>query len=287
MTIITKPRDMQALSRRLRLEGGRLGFVPTMGFLHEGHLSLVRHARDEGDATHVVMSIFVNPTQFGPGEDFERYPRNFENDRAMAEREGVDVLFYPETHDMYPPGARTYVEVEDLGKVLCGMTRPTHFRGVTTVVAKLLHMVHPHVAVFGQKDAQQYFIIRRMVQDLSMDVEVLRAPIVREPDGLAMSSRNVYLNPDERAEAACLSEALTLARQAVDLGERRTDTLWSLMKTRIDKSPSARLDYIGMVDTENLSPRSVLQGETLFAIAAFFGTTRLIDNIIMDIPGNV
>lgn len=286
MTIITTPRDMQALSRKLRSEGARMGFVPTMGFLHDGHLSLVRHARREGGATHVIMSIFVNPTQFGPGEDFEKYPRNFENDRAMAEREGVDVLFYPATHNVYPPGARTFVEVEDFGKVLCGMTRPTHFRGVTTVVSKLFHMVQPHLAVFGQKDAQQYIIIRRMVQDLAMDVEILRAPIVREPDGLAMSSRNVYLGPEERRDAVCLSESLGMARRAIDAGERRADVLRSLMKTHIDQRPSARLDYIGIVDTENLSPRSVLKGETLIAIAAFFGTTRLIDNIIMDIPEN-
>lgn len=281
MIILQRTEDMTQWSREQRARGKRIGFVPTMGFLHPGHLSLVEFAKIQGRCSQTIMSIFVNPTQFGPNEDFEKYPRDFERDRKLAEQAGIDALFYPAADDMYEKFARTFVEVEDMGKVMCGVTRPTHFRGVTTVVNKLLNIVEPHVAVFGQKDAQQFLIIKRMVQDLFMPVEVLMAPIVRENDGLAMSSRNVYLNPNERKDAVCLSQALNIAQAMIAHGETHSTRLTDAMRMHIEKHASARIDYIAIVDTENLLPILQIQKSALIALAVYIGKTRLIDNIII------
>ncbi|MBX7152922.1 pantoate--beta-alanine ligase [bacterium] len=281
MIIFQRPEEMTQWSRDQKTLGQRIGFVPTMGFLHPGHLSLVEFAKMHGRCTQSVMSIFVNPTQFGPNEDFEKYPRDFERDRKLAEQAGIDVLFYPSVNDIYGKFARTLVEVEDMGKVMCGITRPTHFRGVTTVVNKLFNIVEPHVAVFGQKDAQQFLIIKRMTQDLFMPVEVLMAPIIRENDGLAMSSRNIYLNPNERRDAVCLSQALNKAQEMIAGGEVHSSRLADVMRTHIEKHASARIDYIAIVDTENLLPILQVQKNTLIALAVYIGKTRLIDNIII------
>lgn len=281
MNIIAKPEDMQRWSECLRLSGKRIGFVPTMGYLHQGHLSLVSVARQEGKSDQVVMSIFVNPAQFAPNEDFDRYPRNFERDCQLAESAGVDVIFHPAPTDMYSSSYRTYIEVEEMGKRLCGRTRPTHFRGVTTIVGKLFNIVKPHVAVFGQKDAQQFLIIRRMVQDLNFDVELIGAPIVREPDGLAMSSRNQYLNPAERAEAVCLYQALQEAKSAIEAGKKRSAEIMEIMKSQIQQKKNAQIDYIEIVNAETLEPVTDVTSGTLIALAVYIGRTRLIDNLII------
>jgi pantoate--beta-alanine ligase len=272
---------MNAWTRARRAEKKRIGFVPTMGCLHQGHLSLIDVLRKEGKCDSVVMSIFVNPLQFAPGEDFDKYPRTWEQDKKLAEETGVDVLFHPAVSDMYPSDAKTLVQVEDLGKVMCGVSRPTHFRGVTTVVAKLLNIVAPHVAVFGQKDAQQFFIIRRMVQDLMMETELIMAPIIREKDGLAMSSRNIYLSPDERAQAVCLSQSLDLAKKMIDGGKKKSGAIIQKMQEHILKHPLAKIDYITVVDTESLNELKEITPSSLIALAVYFGKTRLIDNTIV------
>jgi pantoate--beta-alanine ligase len=281
MIVITKPQEMQAWSQMQRLQNKRIGFVPTMGCLHAGHLSLVDIARKGGRSDLVVMSIFVNPLQFGPNEDFERYPRTWEQDKKMAEEAGVDIMFYPSVKEMYPENARTIVEVDGLGKVMCGVSRPTHFRGVTTVVAKLFSIVLPHTAVFGQKDAQQFFVIRRMTEDLQMNVELIMAPIVREKDGLAMSSRNIYLNADERAQAVCLSQALELARKLVQSGEKNCSAIIKKMREHIEKYSLAKIEYINIVETETLRDLVNIAPSALIALAVHFGKTRLIDNVIL------
>lgn len=281
MIIIRKPEEMQRLSDTFRQSGKRLGFVPTMGYLHQGHLSLAAIAREKARTDAVVMSVFVNPAQFAPNEDFNRYPRDFDRDCELARSADVDVMFYPDVTDMYSSQYRTYIEVEEMGKVLCGRTRPAHFRGVTTVVAKLFNIVKPHVAVFGQKDAQQFIILHRMVRDLNMDVEMIRAPIIREPDGLAMSSRNKYLSPEERIDAVCLSQSLRLAGDMIAKGMTGSATLIKTMKDHIQKHKTAQIDYIEIVDTENLERRTAVVPGTLIAMAVFVGKTRLIDNIIL------
>lgn len=281
MEIISSPYDMQQWAGAYRQSGRRLGLVPTMGYLHDGHLSLVRTAREQGRCDAVVMSIYVNPTQFAPHEDLAAYPRDFERDKALAESVGTDVVFYPDNHAMYPPYAQTFVEVTEMTKTMCGRSRPTHFRGVTTVVAKLFHIVQPHVAVFGQKDAQQFFVLRRMVNDLMIPVELIMAPIIREPDGLAMSSRNVYLNPQERKEALCLSQSLAIAKNMFDHHETCAAAIRDAMSRHILKYPTARLDYIALVETERLTDVQTLQKGHLIALAVFIGNTRLIDNIIL------
>ncbi len=283
MIVIKTAREMTEWSLSQRSRNKRIGFVPTMGYLHKGHLSLVDLARDEGRSDLIVMSIFVNPTQFGPNEDFSKYPRDFERDHVMAESVGVDVLFYPEASEIYEPNAKTMVEVEELGKVLCGVTRPTHFRGVTTVVAKLFSIVRPHVAIFGQKDAQQFFIIQRMTRDLFYDIELIRGPIRREEDGLAMSSRNVYLNSDERRQAVVVSESLKFAQEKISSGEKDAASVIMAMKKHIQSRTLANVDYVEIVNTTNLMPMRELTGEILIAVAVFFGKTRLIDNIIMKV----
>jgi pantoate--beta-alanine ligase len=281
MEIITLPKDMQSYAKSARQKNVRIGFVPTMGYLHAGHLSLVAIAQDQGRCDQTVMSVFVNPRQFGPNEDFDNYPRDFERDRKMAKEAGVDILFHPDRDSVYRPNDKTVIEVGEMGKVMCGISRPDHFRGVTTIVSKLFNIVQPHVAVFGQKDAQQFFIIRRMVQDLMMDVELIMAPIVREKDGLALSSRNVYLNPQERAEAVCLSQALDIARKFVDKGISDCLIIVNAMREHIQTFRTARVDYITIVDTENLKPLNEITEPSLIALAVYFGKTRLIDNTII------
>ena len=258
---------------------GSVGFVPTMGYLHEGHLSLMRQARQSTDT--VVASVFVNPTQFGPGEDFERYPRDFERDEKLARETGVDLMFYPEPGDMYPMGYASYVSPEGLDRHLCGAKRPGHFRGVMTVVLKLFTIVRPTDAYFGQKDIQQARILEQMVRDFHLPVSMHIEPIVRESDGLAMSSRNVYLNTEQRAQAVCLSQALKLAADAHAAGEHSAARLIELMHEHIDARPLARIDYISIVDDRTLTPVDTLNDNAIAALAVNFGKTRLIDNMLL------
>jgi len=250
-----------------------------MGALHEGHLSLVRVAKARCDV--VAASIFVNPTQFGPNEDFSKYPRTFDRDRELLEKEGVDVVFAPAVAVMYPAGAITYVTVESLSEQLCGKSRPGHFRGVTTVVSKLFNIVEPDVAFFGQKDAAQVAIIRRMVRDLNIPVEIAVCPIVREADGLAMSSRNAYLDPQQRKAALALHHSLQEVQQAFASGERNAHRLVEIGRQTFTQEPSVRLDYLEIVDRESLHPLEKIEGPALVAVAAFVGTTRLIDNFVL------
>jgi len=279
MTIVTSIEEMQAASKKEKAAGRTIGLVPTMGFLHEGHLSLVRAARKKADVA--VVSIFVNPTQFGPREDFLTYPRDFERDAGMLEKEGVDYIFHPEAAEMYPEGYKTYVEVRDLEDKLCGKSRPGHFRGVCTVVHKLFQIVGPDWAFFGQKDAQQAIILQKMAGDLNLAVKIEVAPIVREPDGLAMSSRNTYLNPDERKAALVLSQSLREAEQAVRGGERRAEAVLGRIRETVGQQPLARIDYAEAVNTEDLSPVTEIVRGTLIALAVYIGKTRLIDNIVI------
>jgi len=264
---------------RAAVAGRRVGFVPTMGYLHEGHLSLVREARARADV--VVVSIFVNPTQFGPNEDLARYPRDLERDVAMLSKEGVDLVFAPEANEIYPAGARTFVEVEGLSDRLEGASRPGHFRGVATVVTKLFEIVRPEVAVFGQKDAQQALVIRRMVRDLMIDVEVVVAPTKRDEDGVALSSRNVYLSADERRAAGAIPRALAAARRALAQGERDPERIVAAARAVLDAEPLLRLDYLALVDAETLDRLERARGEMLLAVAVFAGKTRLIDNEVL------
>jgi pantoate--beta-alanine ligase len=268
-----------------RAAGGRVGFVPTMGFFHEGHRSLMRAARADNDL--VVVSLFVNPTQFAPSEDLAAYPRDLEGDRAAAEAEGVDVLFVPEVGEMYPAGGRTTVHVAGLTESLCGASRPGHFDGVTTVVAKLFSIVGACRAYFGRKDAQQLAVIRRMTTDLDLPVEVVGCPLVRESDGLARSSRNSYLDQDARQQATILSGALYVASEAVVAGERDAAVVRKLIVDTVAHVPHVRLDYVETVDAVTLEPVDRLDGDTLVALAAFVGKARLIDNVTIAFPGGV
>jgi pantoate--beta-alanine ligase len=279
MKICKTIEEMRSASRDARREGKRFGFVPTMGALHEGHLSLVRAAKAKSDV--VAVSIFVNPLQFGPTEDLAKYPRSFERDRELLEKEVVDILFAPHPEEMYPQGGVTYVTVEGLSEKLCGRSRPGHFRGVTTVVAKLFHIVEPDLAFFGQKDAAQATIIRRMVRDLNLPVEIVVCPIVREPGGLAMSSRNVYLSPEERKAALVLSRSLTETKDRFDQGERNARKLIAAGKQVMAQESRVRLDYFEMVDPDTLDPVLEVTRSALVAIAALVGNTRLIDNILL------
>jgi pantoate--beta-alanine ligase len=271
--------DMRAACRAATGGGKRLGFVPTMGALHEGHLSLARAAKASCDI--VAASVFVNPTQFGPNEDLAKYPRNFEADRTLLEKEGVELLFAPSSEEMYPAGAVTWVTVEVLSGKLDGRTRPGHFRGVTTVVAKLFHIVEPDAAFFGQKDAAQVAIIRRMVRDLNFSVEIVACPIVREPDGLAMSSRNAYLDPQQRLQALALHRALRRLKERWEAGERDAVKLVAVGCEEIAREKSVRIDYLEIVDPDNLEPLDNTGNGALVAVAAFVGATRLIDNILI------
>jgi len=279
MKIITTIPEMKAVIKEHRSAGRTIGLVPTMGFLHEGHLSLVRAARKKTDLT--VVSIFVNPAQFGPKEDFKAYPRDVNRDSAMLEKEGVDFVFYPEADEMYPRGYKTYVEVDDLEDKLCGRSRPGHFRGVCTIVLKLFQVIRPDFAFFGQKDAQQALILMRMVRDLNLDVHIEVLPTVREADGLAMSSRNTYLNPEERRAALVLAKSLKEAKRLIDRGERKAYVILGKMRAMIGQEPLARIDYVEAVDAEELNPVRDIGEGTLIALAVYIGATRLIDNIIV------
>ncbi len=271
--------EMHAACRNLSSEGKSLGFVPTMGALHEGHLSLLRAAR--GRSNVVAVSIFVNPLQFGPQEDYAKYPRNFERDRQMLEAEGVALLFAPAAEEMYPKGSTTLVSVEGLSERLCGVSRPGHFRGVATVVAKLFNIVEPDFAFFGQKDAAQCALIRRMVRDLNLDVEIIVCPTVRERDGLAISSRNAYLEPQERKSATVLYRALARIQLLADRGERRASALLAAAHEVLAEEPQVKPDYLEIVDGENLQPVGDISQGALVAVAAIIGNTRLIDNIVL------
>lgn len=277
MRVVTGIPEMKALAAEWRAAGTTIGFVPTMGYLHEGHLSLVRESKQRCGVT--VVSIFVNPAQFGPAEDFRRYPRDLGKDSAMLEREGVDALFVPAAEAVYPPGYKTYVEVRDLQDRLCGRARPGHFRGVATIVLKLFNIVRPDVAFFGAKDAQQTVVVEKMARDLDLDVEIAVCPVVREPDGLAMSSRNVYLSPDERAAARVLSKSLTEAERLIREGERDASRVVARVKDTIAGEPLARLDYAEVLEAGSLEPVSEVRGDTLVLLAVFIGRTRLIDNL--------
>jgi pantoate--beta-alanine ligase len=284
MRIIQTVKEMQAESRKLRLKGKRIGFVPTMGYLHEGHLSLVRIAKIQADV--IVLSIYVNPTQFGPNEDLARYPRDFERDTKLAESEGVDYVFYPSDAEMYPGGFLTTIQVGKITEALCGASRPGHFRGVATVCTKLFNAVNPHFAVFGQKDAQQVAVIRRMVKDLLFDMEIVVGPIVREPDGLAMSSRNVYLSESERKDALALLESLKLAERTIQQGERNAAELIAGMKKHIETKSSAKIDYVSIVHPETLESVAEIADGSLIALAVWIGKTRLIDNLIVSLTAD-
>ena len=279
MRVISTVAEMQAICREVRRSGKSLGFVPTMGALHEGHLSLVRSARSHNQA--VAASIFVNPLQFGPNEDFSKYPRAMERDKALLEAEKVDLLFAPSAEEMYPKGAVTEVYVAGLSEKLDGKSRPGHFKGVTTVVAKLFEIVRPDRAYFGQKDAAQVAVLRKMVHDLNMDVELIVCPIVRERDGLAMSSRNAYLTAEQRKRALVLNRALMRVQATADRGEKNAAALREAGKQVIGEEPGARLDYFEIVDANTLDFIEDISKGALVAVAAYVGTTRLIDNLVL------
>jgi len=276
MIVIETIPDMSYLRSNLKEP---VGFVPTMGYLHEGHISLVRKAREENKS--VVVSIYVNPTQFGPKEDLSKYPRDLDRDLAMLDKEGVNVVFFPSDKQMYPEGYDTWVTVENLTKPLEGDVRPTHFRGVTTIVTKLFNIVRPTNAYFGQKDAQQALVIKKMAADLNMNLKVVVCPTIREPDGLAMSSRNVYLSPEQRKAAPVLNKSLLLAKDLFTGGERNSTAIIAKMTALIQKEPIAKIDYISISDTETLAELKTINQSALVSMAVRFGNTRLIDNIIL------
>lgn len=270
---------MQAHADKIRRQGKTIAFVPTMGFLHEGHLSLIREGKKHGD--HIVLSIFVNPTQFAPGEDFEAYPRAFEQDAEAAAADGVDVIFAPEKGDLYEPDFETYVVPEKLPLHLCGLTRTTHFQGVATIVAKLFNIVKPHAAVFGQKDFQQLAIIRRMTRDLNFDIKIIGAPIVRESDGLAMSSRNTYLKEHQRSSALSLYQALQTTQKKVAAGETDADGLIEEARQFIAEHPETDVEYVSICDPDTLDDVATISGPVLMALAVRVGSCRLIDNMLL------
>jgi len=279
MKIITSPKEIQIYCELARSEGKTVGLVPTMGAFHEGHLSLMRGASVDNDL--VVTSIFVNPTQFGPREDFAAYPRDLDGDSKLAFEVGVDVIFTPAIKDMYPNGYATFVSVERITEKLCGASRPGHFRGVTTVVAKLFNIVRPHRAYFGQKDAQQCVVIKRMAEDLDFGIEMVIMPTVREKDGLAMSSRNKYLNAQERQSALVLSKSLIMAQDLIKSGQINATEALQKIKQMIEAEPLAKIDYVSIVDGETLEDVEEIIENTIIALAVFVGKTRLIDNIVI------
>jgi pantoate--beta-alanine ligase len=279
MEILTRVAEMKERAREIVREGSSIGVVPTMGYLHDGHMSLIRRARRENEVC--VATIFVNPTQFGPNEDLDKYPRDPDADRAKCMEAGVDFLFTPSPEDIYPPGYQTYVTVEDLSGPLCGASRPTHFRGVATIVLKLFNICLATRAYFGLKDYQQFQVIRTMARDLNLETQVIGLPTVRESDGLAMSSRNAYLSPDQRKQALCLNEALEEASALMKSGEKDPRKYLTAMEDRIIREPQARIDYLNLVDPESLEELKEVNGRGLAAIAVFIGATRLIDNRIL------
>ena len=281
MIIIETIADMKAVIKSQKQSGKSIGLVPTMGYLHQGHISLVKHSTQENDFT--VVSIFVNPTQFGPNEDYDKYPRDLEKDMKLAEQAGVDIIFAPSVKEMYPDGYKTYVAVEGITEVMCGKSRPGHFRGVTTVVTKLFNIITPTKAYFGQKDAQQVAVIKQMVKDLNMNLEIITCPIIREADGLAMSSRNVYLNSEERKAALVLSQSLLNADKLVEGGERSKEKLYKSIYEQISSESLANIEYIEIVDADTLEKVNNIEKRVLVALAVKLGNTRLIDNIILEV----
>jgi len=282
MRVIETIKEMQMFSESVRMEGKKIALVPTMGYLHEGHMSLMREGRKLGDC--LIISIYVNPTQFGPSEDLDKYPRDFERDEALARSVGVDVIFYPSNQEMYPDYYQTYVNVEGVTRNLCGLSRPGHFRGVTTVCAKLFNIAKPHVTVFGKKDFQQLVTIKRMVADLNMDLEVVGLSTIREPDGLAMSSRNTYLKKDERESALSLSRSLKHAKKLYDHGERNAAAIIKDMRTFIEGHPYTTIDYIKICDTVTMEDVATIEREAVVALAVRVGLPRLIDNYVFGEP---
>ncbi|MCH5297075.1 MAG: pantoate--beta-alanine ligase [Ruminococcus sp.] len=276
MKVVSTVDETRAQVKEWKKQGLTVGLVPTMGYLHEGHQSLIKKAVEENDK--VVVSIFVNPIQFAPNEDLETYPRDLDADTKLCDSTGADLIFHPTPDEMYLDGFSTHIEMNNLTKELCGKSRPTHFGGVCTVVGKLFNIVQPNKAYFGQKDAQQLAIIKRMVRDLNFDLEIVGCPIVREPDGLAKSSRNSYLNEDERKAALILSKSIELGKELVANGERNAQTIIKAMTDKINTEPLARIDYVNVVDALNIEPVDTLNGEVLVAIAVYIGKTRLIDN---------
>jgi pantoate--beta-alanine ligase len=277
MYLISSPKKMQQLSLSLKKRGKKISFVPTMGALHQGHLSLVKRARKLGD--FVVASVFVNPTQFGPKEDFKRYPRDLKKDMKLLKKAGCDLVFAPGVKRIYPEGYLTCVDVEKISDKLEGASRPGHFKGVCTVVAKLFNIVQPDYVIFGQKDAQQAIIIKKMTEDLNFPVKIIVSPTVREKDGLAFSSRNSYLNPEERREAKVLYQALRTGKRLVESGEKNPEKVINKMRQLINRQKLAKIDYIALTDTKNLEPVKEIKGELLLSLAVKFGKTRLIDNL--------
>ena len=277
----TQIKEIKEYLRKRQASGARIGLVPTMGYLHEGHLSLIRRAVRETEIT--VVSIFVNPIQFGPTEDLAKYPRDLERDLQLIQEAGATVVFVPSVDEIYGEDYQTYVRVEKVTETLCGRSRPSHFQGVTTVVAKLLNIVRPDLAYFGQKDAQQAAVIKKMVKDLNMDVEIRVCPIVREADGLAMSSRNAYLNAEERKQAVVLYQALTAAEDLIRQKEQDASVVRQRMEEIIRSQPLATIDYIAIVDAESLQEKMNISGAVLIAVAVKFGATRLIDNMVMEV----
>jgi len=272
---------MHKITHRLKAQGRKIGFVPTMGYLHQGHLSLMRRSVHDCDVT--IVSIYVNPLQFGPREDFKKYPRDLKQDRKKAAKIGVDYLFVPSDQQMYPRGYATTIEVGRITETLCGASRPGHFRGVTTVVNKLFNIVSPDIAYFGQKDAQQAQVIKKMVSDLNIHLKIKELPIVRAADGLALSSRNSYLTQQQRQDALVIYQALKLAKRMISGGERRVRKIISAMKTLISTRDSVRIDYVAIVDAEDLTDKKIIAGKVLIAIAVFLNRIRLIDNIIVNV----
>jgi len=279
MKIVEDIKEMQGLAESLRKQGKKIAFVPTMGYLHEGHLSLMRYGREIGDV--LVTSIYVNPAQFAPGEDFEEYPRDFERDVRLSEEVGVDIIFTTTDEQMYPERYQTYVEVKEVTKNLCGRSRPVFFRGVATVVTKLFNIVKPHVAIFGEKDYQQLITIQRMVSDLNYDIEITGRPIVREPDGLAMSSRNAYLSVDERKSALSLSRSLKIAQEMVQAGETSSSKIIERVCHEITSEPYTKIDYVQICHPQTLVDVDDISGGGVLALAVWVGKTRLIDNCML------
>jgi pantoate--beta-alanine ligase len=277
--IIDTPAELRARAEELRRAGRRIAVVPTMGYLHQGHLELLRVGRARADV--LVLTLFVNPTQFAPGEDLDRYPRDLAGDLAKATAAGTDIVFCPQAAAMYPAGHQTRVVVRELSQPLCGASRPGHFEGVATVVTKLFHLSQPHLAVFGEKDYQQLAIIRRLVRDLDLGIEIVGVPIAREPDGLAMSSRNAYLTPDERRHATCLYRGLRAAEASFTAGERGAGPLVAAARAEIAATPGARIDYLELRDAEGLQAIDRVEAPAVLAAAVFIGQTRLIDNLVL------
>ncbi|HVJ50494.1 pantoate--beta-alanine ligase [Desulfitobacterium sp.] len=281
MEIVERISEVREIIAGQKEKGKRIALVPTMGYLHQGHLTLAKQAKQKG--TFVVMSIFVNPLQFGPNEDLSRYPRDLEHDAKLAQEAGVDLIFHPSVEEMYPQKNRTTVQVSELGNALCGLSRPGHFNGVTTVVSKLFHIVQPDYAYFGQKDYQQYLIVRQMVRDLNFSIEVISVPIVREEDGLALSSRNVFLTPEQRQEAVVLSQCLAEAETFIRQGERNVEQIEEKIRQKITGESSGEIDYVEVRSAENLEKPEVITEPIVIALAVKFGTTRLIDNRIVEV----